>query len=58
MLATANIRYAELTDRLDEEKKRAALLEVRGEQLHSMATSCLAWRNSCPAWHVVLMVQG
>lgn len=30
MLATANIRYAELTDRLDEEKRRAALLEVSG----------------------------
>ena len=30
MLATANIRYAELTDRLDEEKRRAALPEVSG----------------------------
>lgn len=42
MLATANIRYAELTDRLDEEKKRAALLEVRAQELPCMA--CRAGR--------------
>lgn len=29
LLATANIRYAELTDRLEGERRRAAALEVR-----------------------------
>jgi len=49
MLATANIRYAELTDRLDEEKKRAALLEVGCKAVCAQAAP-LGLRFALPSW--------